>query len=92
MDEAVIGEECIIGALTFIKAKENIPPRSVVAGNPAKILKQVSDEMLKWKTEGTRLYQMLPTQMNNEWEACEPLREVPAGRQIQNSDYNIWKK
>ena len=60
MDEVEIGEECIIGALTFIKAGEKIPRRSLVAGNPGKIIKEVSDEMVNWKTEGTALYQQLP--------------------------------
>src|SRR6188768_346901 len=60
MDEVEIGDECIIGALTFIKAGEKIPRRSVVAGNPGKIIKEVSDEMINWKTEGTKLYQQLP--------------------------------
>jgi len=79
MDNAEIGDESIIGALTFIKAGEKIPPRSVVAGNPAKILRAVSDEMLQWKTEGTALYQALPQEMQSAWEACEPLREDPGG-------------
>jgi phenylacetic acid degradation protein len=51
MDNVEIGDECIIGAMTFIKADEKIPPRSVVVGNPSKIVKQVSDEMLAWKTD-----------------------------------------
>ncbi len=62
MDEVVLGEECIIGALTFVKAKEIIPRRSLVAGNPGKIIKEVTDEMIAWKTEGTKLYQQLPEQ------------------------------
>ena len=66
MDNAEIGDECIVGALTFIKAGEKIPARSVVAGNPAKILKEVSDEMLRWKTEGTALYQALPGEMRGD--------------------------
>jgi len=55
MDNAEIGDECIVGALSFVKAGEKVPGRSVVAGNPAKVIKEVSDEMLKWKTEGTAL-------------------------------------
>ncbi|MBL7898572.1 MAG: transferase hexapeptide repeat family protein, partial [Crocinitomicaceae bacterium] len=50
MDDVVIGKECIIGALTFVKAKTTIPDRSLVVGNPAKIINQVSDDMLEWKT------------------------------------------
>ena len=74
MDNVEVGEECIVGALTFIRAGEKIPRRSVVAGNPAKVLKAVSDEMLHWKTEGTRLYQLLPEEMRGGWKPCEPLR------------------
>jgi carbonic anhydrase/acetyltransferase-like protein (isoleucine patch superfamily) len=62
MDEVVIGEESIVGALTFIKAGEQIPRRSLVAGNPGKIIREVSDEMMQWKTEGTQLYQQLPAE------------------------------
>ncbi|HMU03214.1 MAG TPA: transferase hexapeptide repeat family protein, partial [Saprospiraceae bacterium] len=61
MDEVVIGDECIIGALTFVKAGENFPSRSLIVGNPARVIRQVSDEMIEWKTEGTKLYQQLPS-------------------------------
>jgi phenylacetic acid degradation protein/carnitine operon protein CaiE len=71
MDNVEIGDECIVGALTFIKAGEKVPRRSVVAGNPAKILKEVSEEMLKWKTEGTALYQALPAEMREGWREFE---------------------
>src|SRR5262245_52042926 len=62
MDEAEIGDESIIGALTFVPAAMKIPRRSLVVGNPAKIIKEVSDEMIAWKTQGTRLYQQLPAE------------------------------
>src|SRR5258705_7253801 len=55
MDHVELGTECIVGALSFIKEGEKIPPRSLVVGNPAKIIKQVSDEMITWKTKGTYL-------------------------------------
>lgn len=71
MDNVEIGDECIVGALTFIKAGERIPRRSVVVGNPAKILREVSEEMLRWKTEGTALYQALPGEMREGWKECE---------------------
>lgn len=60
MDNVQLGDESIVGALTFIKEGEIIPSRSLVVGNPGKIIKQVSDEMISWKTEGTKLYQKLP--------------------------------
>jgi phenylacetic acid degradation protein len=62
MDDVLIEEECIIGALCFVNAKAIIPRRSVVVGNPHKIIKQVTDEMLAFKTAGTAIYQALPKQ------------------------------
>jgi len=60
VDSVVVEDECIVGAMSFIKADEQYPTRSLIAGNPAKIIKQVSDEMIAWKTKGTQLYQQLP--------------------------------
>src|SRR3954471_19791852 len=67
MDNVELGDECIVGALSFIKADEKIPSRSLLAGNPAKIIKEVSDEMIRWKTAGTALYQSLPKEMYDTW-------------------------
>ncbi len=92
MDEAEIGPECIVGALSFVKAGEKIPARSLVAGNPARIVREVSDEMLAWKTEGTRLYQQLPGQCRQSLRPCEPLREKPANWEAQEAVYRPWKR
>lgn len=75
MDNVQLGDESIVGALSFIKEGENIPVRSLVVGNPAKIIKQVSDEMIAWKTEGTQLYQQLPSAMKKNWKPCTALRK-----------------
>ena len=90
MDEAEIGDECIIGAMTFVAAKTIIPPRSLVVGNPGKVIKEVSDEMLGWKTMGTRLYQMLPADCHESLIACQPLTELPVNRPAQESLYSTW--
>ena len=90
MDNVEIGDECIIGALTFIKANEKIPRRSLVAGNPGKIIREVSDEMIQWKTEGTRLYQSLPKEMFEHWKICEPLPEIEPNRPEQQFGYEPW--
>ncbi|MBI2409017.1 MAG: transferase hexapeptide repeat family protein [Gemmatimonadetes bacterium] len=91
MDQADIGDESIVGALCFVPAEMKVPPRSVVVGNPAKIVKQVSDEMLAWKSDGTALYQTLPSRLRTSLQACEPLREVPADRAVQSANYKTWK-
>lgn len=90
MDDVVIGEESIIGALSFINANTIIPPRSLVVGNPGRVIKQVSDEMIAWKTKGTRLYQSLPEDMRTYWNPCEPLSEMPENRPSQESLYATW--
>jgi carbonic anhydrase/acetyltransferase-like protein (isoleucine patch superfamily) len=92
MDEVIIGDECIIGALTFVKAGENFPSRSLIVGNPARVIKQVSDEMISWKTEGTKLYQQLPSDCHQTLKPCEPLRSVPSERPKQPILYNFFKK
>jgi phenylacetic acid degradation protein len=92
MDNAFVGAGSIVGALCFVPAEMQIPPRSVVVGNPAKVVKQVSDEMLAWKSEGTALYQALPAQLHATLRACEPLREVPAGRETRQKSYRTWKE
>ena len=91
MDNAIVGAGSIVGALTFVPEGFQIPERKVVVGNPARIVKDVSDEMLAWKTEGTALYQKLPAQMHATWKAVEPLRDVPAGRPMQGKGYETWK-
>jgi phenylacetic acid degradation protein len=92
MDNVLLGDECIVGALTFIKQGEQIPARSLVAGNPGKIIKQVSDEMIQRKTEGTALYQALPEELFKTLLACEPLRKATKVHQAIKSKYQPFKQ
>ncbi len=92
MDNAIIGAECIIGALCFVPSEMEIPPRKVVVGNPAKIVKDVSDEMIAWKTEGTKLYQSLPQKLRDTLKPAEPLRQPEPGRPQQSAVYKTWQK
>ncbi len=92
MDDAHIGKESIIGAMAFVKAETDIPERSLVVGSPAKVIKKVSDEMIAWKTAGTRLYQRLPSDCHNYLEECEPLREVPKNRPQQEDFYKTLEE
>jgi phenylacetic acid degradation protein len=90
MDNVILGDECIVGALSFIKANEVFEKRSLIVGNPAQKIKEVSDEMIQWKTEGTKLYQALPKEMYEHWKPVEPLREIPANRPLQENTYQTW--
>ncbi|MGB4843058.1 MAG: transferase hexapeptide repeat family protein [Ferruginibacter sp.] len=92
MDNVILGDECIVGALSFIKADEVFERRSLIVGNPAKKIKDITDEMINWKSEGTKLYQQLPKDMFEGWNACEPLREIPEDRKIQSAGYKTWNE
>ena len=87
MDNVQLGDESIVGALTFIKEGEIIPIRSVVVGNPGKIIKQVSDQMLSWKIDGTKLYQQLPKECHNSLKMCKPLRKKRLQQKLQQKTY-----
>jgi len=92
MDDVVIGDECIVGALAFVASKVEIPKRKIVVGNPAKAVKDVSDDMIKWKTEGTKLYQQLPNDCRETLKECEPLRKPEPNRPEQPDFLKIWKE
>jgi phenylacetic acid degradation protein len=92
MDNVQLGDECIVGALSFIKADSVFENRSLIVGNPAKKIKEVSDEMIQWKSEGTALYQQLPADMKAHWKPCEPLRTVPSDRKITTPVYKTWNE
>lgn len=92
MDDAEIGDESIVGAMSFVKAETIIPKRSMVVGNPAKVIKEVSDEMIAWKTKGTQLYQQLPTDCHESLREVEPLREVPKHMKIQEDVYKTLRE
>ena len=94
MDRAVVGAGSIVGALCFVPADMQIPERKVVVGNPARIVKDVSDEMLAWKTEGTRLYQALPARLHATLRAVEPLRALTPDEAVRRAaraaTYQPW--
>jgi len=91
MDDAEIGNECIVGAMAFVKAETKIPNRSLVVGNPAKVIKQVSDEMIAWKTKGTEFYQQLPSDCHESLKEVEPLREIPKDLPTQEEAYKTLR-
>lgn len=92
MDRSEIGDESIVGALAFIKADSKFDYRSLIVGNPAKRIKDVSDEMIQWKTEGTRLYQQLPKECFETLKECEPLQEMEPNRPVASAAYRTWNE
>ena len=92
MDNVILGDECSVGALAFLPADSGWENRKVIVGNPAKAIKDVSDEMIAWKTEGTGLYQRLPAQLHATLVPCVPLTDVPADRPDLSAVYKPWNE
>jgi len=90
MDDVEIGKECIVGALSFVAAGKKIPARSLVVGNPGKVVKKVSDEMIAWKSKGTKLYQALPEECREGLRPATPLTEEETDRPEQANLYDTW--
>ncbi len=80
MDNAVIGESSIVAASAFVKAGMEIPPRMLVAGMPAKVIRELSDEEIRWKGEGTVTYQDLTRRCLATLVETDPLSEVEPDR------------
>ncbi|MEE1574452.1 MAG: gamma carbonic anhydrase family protein, partial [Candidatus Neomarinimicrobiota bacterium] len=92
MDDAEVGDECIVGALCFIKGEMKVPNRKLVVGSPAIIKGDISDEMIAWKSGGTKIYQQLPEDCYNTLRECKPLREIPTNRPPQITNFKPWKE
>lgn len=92
MDRVVVGADSIVGALSFLPEGMEIPERKIVVGNPAKIVKEMTGEMIAWKTKGTALYQSLPGELQATLRACEPLRNPDPSRRKMFPDYQTWQK
>lgn len=90
MDGAVIADECIVGAMAFVKAESVFAPRQLIVGNPAKAIKEVSAQMLAWKTAGTKLYQTLSKDCQQTLREVAPLREIPKDRPVQEDFYKTF--
>lgn len=80
LDDAVIGAESLVGALSLVKSDMRAPARSLVAGNPAKVIRQMPAEAIVWKNDGDGEYQRLARQSIADFEECAPLAEPEPDR------------
>ena len=79
-DNAVIGESAIVAAMAFVRAKMIVPPRSLAAGIPARVVRGLTETELAWKIEGTQSYQELVRRSLATMKLCAPLAAVEADR------------
>ena len=92
MDDVVLGDGSFVGALSLVPANKVFEPKSLIVGNPARRVKEVSDEMYNHKVEGTELYRQLPSNMYEISEEVEPLTEVPDNRVEDFPKFDTWMK
>ncbi len=88
MDDVIVGEESFVGGNAFVKAGFIIPPRTLVSGVPARIVRELSDKEVDWKTHGTEQYQRLAERYFDSFEAVDALPELEANRPRLQCDKN----
>jgi len=81
MDDVVVGEEALVGAASFVRAGFIVPPRTLVTGAPAREVRKLTEEEIAWKAVGTREYHELAVRCLASLQECQPLTEVPPGRE-----------
>ena len=88
MDDAVIGVESIVGAMAFVPSGFTCPERSMVVGAPARIIREVRENEVQWKSQGTKEYQQLAVRSRCSLILVEPLEEPETDRpRIDVSDF-----
>ena len=80
MDNAVVGESAIVAAQSFVKAGMEIPPRMLVAGVPAKVMRELTELEMAWKIEGTNVYLDLVKRCHGTMKLVDALPTVEADR------------
>lgn len=78
MDAAEIGENCIVGAASFVKAGASYAANQLIIGSPAKVIRTLSSQELAWKRAGTEQYHQLVTRCQQSLREVEPLRDLNA--------------
>ena len=92
IDGATIGENSIVGACAFVKARAEMPANHLIIGSPAKAIRSLTEQELEWKKQGTREYQVLVDRCQKTLVAVEPLTEEEPGRKRLEFDENLQPK
>jgi phenylacetic acid degradation protein len=84
MDKAIIGENSIVAANSFVKANFEVAANSLAAGSPAKVIRELREQEITWKTQGTIEYQLLAQAYLGGLVEVEPDTEISADRETNN--------
>ena len=85
MDESFVGKNSVVAAMAFVKTGQKVPKNTLVAGIPARVVRELSEEEIEWKKEGTRCYQELVERCKTTFERVEPLIEKEQNRPTLNA-------
>ena len=56
LDGAVIGENCMIGAGALVTGKMNAPAGTLILGNPAKVVRELTEEQIEHNLQSAENY------------------------------------
>ena len=85
MDNVVIGEHALVAAMSFVKEGTQVPPRVLVAGVPARVVRELTETEIAWKSNGTKVYQELAQRSRTEMRECLPLAAVQPDRPVREA-------
>ena len=85
LDNAIIGDENLVAALALVKSDTVTPPRSLVVGNPAKVVKTFEPHQVTWRNNGEGEYQKLARAALTELVEAQPLSQATPERLGQRS-------
>ncbi len=80
MDDVIIGKNAFVAACSFVKSKFIVPDNTLAAGSPARIIRELSDHEISWKTQGTEQYKELTLRSLDTLKAVTPLTDVEPNR------------
>lgn len=90
MDECEIGENSIVGAMAFVRAKTKFEANSLIVGSPAKCIRSLSKDEIAWKTKGTDVYRDLTRRCHASLKQVEPYTEIDANRPSIEIEYDTF--
>ncbi len=79
-DNAEVGEDAVVAALAFVKAEARIPARALAAGIPARVLRELTVDEIRWKHDNMLLYQQLAVRSATTMKRVDALTRPEPGR------------
>jgi len=80
LDGAVIGPENLVAAMSLVKSDTVTPARSLVVGNPARVIREFAAEQVTWRNDGRGEYQRLAREALTDLTETTPLQAPESDR------------